>query len=126
MNTVDNDVQSDLLREVAPKKKPSALPKIIVMLLLAGVVGFYLFLANEPAKNCCHTQSDGSGWGEGLQTQNLATVQPAAGSESESVANAPAVLIPKSEVDSAAKNRTYPWQFRESNYCQIQRDRRTG
>ncbi len=52
MNTVNNDLQSDLLREVAPKKKSSALPKIIVIAILAltGITSFYLFYNSAPVK----------------------------------------------------------------------------
>jgi len=51
MNMADNGFQNDLFREVAPrKKKPNPLPKIIVMLVLAGAAGFYLFSDNEPTK----------------------------------------------------------------------------
>ena len=47
----DNGLQNDLYREVSPKKRqPSPLPKIIVMLVLAGVIGFYLFSGSEPAR----------------------------------------------------------------------------
>lgn len=51
MNTADNGLQSDLYREVAPKKKkPGPLPKIVVVVVLVGIAGFYLFSDNEPAK----------------------------------------------------------------------------
>jgi len=53
MNRVDNDLQSDLLREVAPKNRPRrTLPKImiIVILILAGIVSFYLLYNNAPTK----------------------------------------------------------------------------
>jgi len=101
MNMADNDSQNDLLREVAPKKKkPSALPKIIVMLLLAGAVGLYLFPADEPAKIVDIPKVTAPAEEMAVDSESSA-VQPA--SESESVAHAPAILIPKSEVDSAAK-----------------------
>ncbi len=51
MNRVNNDLQSDLLREVASKKSPNTRSKItiIVMLILAGIVSFYLLSKNRPA-----------------------------------------------------------------------------
>ncbi len=50
MNTADKGLQNDLYREVAPKKKkPGPLPWIIVVIVLAVVVGFYLF-SDKPTK----------------------------------------------------------------------------
>ena len=50
MNMAGNGMQSDLFREAAPKKKPSKLPKLVAMLILAGIIGFYLFSGDEPSK----------------------------------------------------------------------------
>jgi len=91
MNMADNDSQNDLLREVAPKKKkPSALPKIIVILVLAGTVGFYMFHDSEPTKVVAIPKVEAPVI-EMTANPASSTVQPAP--ESEPVVNAPAAKI---------------------------------
>ncbi|MCF6355403.1 MAG: hypothetical protein L3J26_09965 [Candidatus Polarisedimenticolaceae bacterium] len=83
----DNGLQNDLYREVSPKKRqPGPLPKMIVMLVLAGVVGFYLFSGSEPAR----IVSMPEGVAPAVTTTSPApsVIRPA--SESKPVAAAPA------------------------------------
>ncbi len=98
MNMADNGLQNDLYREAAPKKrKASPLPKIIVMLTLAGVVGFYLFSGNESARII--------NMPEGAAPAS-SVIQPTPASESAPQAKAP-VATP-SEARSAIQPREKP------------------
>ncbi len=92
MNMADNGFQNDLFREVAPrKKKPNPLPKIIVMLVLAGVAGFYLFSDNEPTKIISMPKKTAAI----VESPAPSIIQPAPVSASKPALNEPVAAAPK-------------------------------
>jgi len=100
MNMADNGFQNDLFREVAPrKKKPNPLPKIIVMLVLAGVAGFYLFSDNEPTKIISMPKESAAI----AESPASSVIQPAPASALKPAASRPVAAVPKTTPKAKSK-----------------------
>jgi len=107
MNMADKGLQGDLFNEVTQKKtKPNPLPKIIVMLALAGIIGFFMFYENEPAKIVSIPKATTPAANRAESTAS-SIIQPAPGSKLKPIVRKPAAPQAQPTVNSA-KEATQP------------------
>ena len=99
MNMADKGFQSELLQEVSSKKK-SPLPKIIVVLILAGIASFYLFYDSEPAKVVDIPTATTSVTKSGINPVD-STIQTT--SKAQAIAKTPAAATPKDKAKAITK-----------------------